>query len=342
MEREDEIAGIGNHYLFGSHGYDSRIGRRWDIDPYSATFPSISPYLFASSNPIFLRDADGNVAVIAAIIAKTIAQMGVAAGTEMIMQMGLNYLFDDNVNSFGAAFESIDWWDVGKAACWGAVSVPGGKYAKAFAEAAADVASTFVKKTIDGESYSTSDVGGALMLGFVSELTADKFIELLSNKKARAKLVSLIGEDNFNKLSKKYGDPDLELARGAFSGGIQNRKKLEKYALATKYKGYKNANVELRENNPTYGLFQGNIYVAIDNVVDVTSTAATKISPSQFKKKMTALSGLRGLNSSSERILQIYVPKGKYTSEQLNDLRKKLDAHGKSLDNKVQVSIDEV
>ena len=39
--------------------YDSRTGRRWNVDP--VVIPSISPYLSFGSNPIFFKDLLGNI-----------------------------------------------------------------------------------------------------------------------------------------------------------------------------------------------------------------------------------------------------------------------------------------
>ena len=57
-EKNDEIA-PGN-YDFGGNGLDTRLGRRWNIDPMSGKHPDKSPYSFAANNPIYYVDKDGN------------------------------------------------------------------------------------------------------------------------------------------------------------------------------------------------------------------------------------------------------------------------------------------
>jgi hypothetical protein len=44
---------------FGDYGYDSRIGRRWNIDPMISEMPYLSSYVFCSNSPISKLDPDG-------------------------------------------------------------------------------------------------------------------------------------------------------------------------------------------------------------------------------------------------------------------------------------------
>jgi hypothetical protein len=57
-EKNDEINA--DHYDFGGNGLDTRLGRRWNIDPMSGKHPDKSPYSFAADNPIYYVDKDGN------------------------------------------------------------------------------------------------------------------------------------------------------------------------------------------------------------------------------------------------------------------------------------------
>ena len=59
MERDDELAGIGEFYDFGARIYDSRVGRWLARDPLEATYPHVGHYIFALNNPIFYLDPDG-------------------------------------------------------------------------------------------------------------------------------------------------------------------------------------------------------------------------------------------------------------------------------------------
>jgi RHS repeat-associated protein len=58
-EKDDELKGEGNSYDFGARIYDPRIGRFLSIDPKSANYVSVSPYHFASNNPIYFIDSKG-------------------------------------------------------------------------------------------------------------------------------------------------------------------------------------------------------------------------------------------------------------------------------------------
>ena len=60
QEKTDEIAGTGNHNTALFWEYDTRTGRRWNIDPMMKTWES--PYLSFSGNPIWFNDPLGNSA----------------------------------------------------------------------------------------------------------------------------------------------------------------------------------------------------------------------------------------------------------------------------------------
>lgn len=47
------------HTTYKFREYDTRFGRFWSVDPYTAKFPMLSPYQFASLNPIKYVDLDG-------------------------------------------------------------------------------------------------------------------------------------------------------------------------------------------------------------------------------------------------------------------------------------------
>jgi len=57
QEKDDEVKGEGNHYDFGGYGLDTRIGRRWSLDPIDPTFES--RYVVYRNNPNYFIDPDG-------------------------------------------------------------------------------------------------------------------------------------------------------------------------------------------------------------------------------------------------------------------------------------------
>ena len=57
QEMDDEVAGKGNSYTAEFWQYDSRLGRRWNIDPIFKEHES--PYACFANNPIWFSDPDG-------------------------------------------------------------------------------------------------------------------------------------------------------------------------------------------------------------------------------------------------------------------------------------------
>jgi len=58
--KDNEWAGIGNHYTTFFREYDSRIGRWLSPDPAMAKYPGWSPYVFNFNNPILINDPLGD------------------------------------------------------------------------------------------------------------------------------------------------------------------------------------------------------------------------------------------------------------------------------------------
>lgn len=58
QEKTDEIAGLGNHNTAMYWEYDTRLGRRWNVDPVPQIF--LSDYSVLSLNPIHNIDPNGN------------------------------------------------------------------------------------------------------------------------------------------------------------------------------------------------------------------------------------------------------------------------------------------
>lgn len=62
MENDNEVKGEGNQLDFGARVFDSRTGRFLSVDPLIASYPDISPYLYAANNPIVFLDVEGKAA----------------------------------------------------------------------------------------------------------------------------------------------------------------------------------------------------------------------------------------------------------------------------------------
>ncbi|GAL85765.1 RHS repeat-associated core domain-containing protein [Sporocytophaga myxococcoides] len=189
-EKDDEISGSGNHLSFGDYGYDPRLGRRWNVDPMASRMPGTSPYSFGYNNPIILKDPDGSLPILPFLL-----KAGAAGATDMMLQVGMNYLLNDDVETIGQAFKTVDWYDVGISAAQGALpwSIPGGKYTKAAAAATSDVLINASKAAIKGEAYSIEDATADFFIGFLAQLSSEQVEELLSSKKAQEKIQLLLG-----------------------------------------------------------------------------------------------------------------------------------------------------
>lgn len=58
-ENDNEIMGEGNFEDYGMRMYNPRIGRFFNVDPLTKSYPELTPYQFASNTPIQAMDLDG-------------------------------------------------------------------------------------------------------------------------------------------------------------------------------------------------------------------------------------------------------------------------------------------
>jgi YD repeat-containing protein len=58
QEKDNEISGNGNSYTATYWEYDTRLGKRWNVDP--VVKPWMSPYAAFSNNPLIMVDPEGN------------------------------------------------------------------------------------------------------------------------------------------------------------------------------------------------------------------------------------------------------------------------------------------
>ncbi|MDI9318910.1 MAG: RHS repeat-associated core domain-containing protein [Phycisphaerales bacterium] len=59
QEKDNEAKGIGNSINYEARIQDTRLGRFLSVDPLTSKFPMLTPYQFASNNPIWMVDMDG-------------------------------------------------------------------------------------------------------------------------------------------------------------------------------------------------------------------------------------------------------------------------------------------
>lgn len=147
QENSNEIAGTGNHYTAEFWEYDTRLGRRWNLDPKPTI--GISQYSTFNGNPIWFNDLHGDSV---GPIANRIWGGLRAVGGVMEMAVG------------GAGGTATSWTGVG-AVLGGAAVVHG-----------ADVASAGFTQLITGEEATTFTQRGiskGLQFTGVSKTTSD-------------------------------------------------------------------------------------------------------------------------------------------------------------------------
>jgi RHS repeat-associated protein len=105
QEKDDEVSGSGNSNTAAYWQYDTRLGRRWNVDPVIK--PWESPYACFSNNPIFYNDPKGLTAgdptKKAARQEKRAARKGARKGTAAGRVND-----DDNCNKKGDWFRTDD------------------------------------------------------------------------------------------------------------------------------------------------------------------------------------------------------------------------------------------
>ena len=94
QQKDNEVAGIGNHLDFKFRGYDSRLGKFWSVDPLSSSYPWNSNYAFAENRVIDGKDLEGREFGIANWCARS---AGMTTATEQNIKLSISdYTMDPN------------------------------------------------------------------------------------------------------------------------------------------------------------------------------------------------------------------------------------------------------
>ena len=298
----DEETGM---YYYGARYYDPRLSLWISTDPMEEKMPNYSTYCYTVNNPVYYIDPSGQIPI-APII--WWAGKRVVAGAIVDISVQLLQEWIENGGSIEDSWNRLDinWIQVTSSAGENLIK---GKYTAAALSAGIDM-TTYI--------FQNGTWDGALMqagFGALSSIVGDKLASIFA---------------------RKVGDISIT-AKQIFSGGLENRKLAEGFAIAHKYKGYKNANVEIRNNNPIFDLYDDNS----GNIVDVTTTNAKNLlssTPNLYRK----LRRLSSVGNCNKRILQIYVEKGRYSSQEIGDLRTKLHNYIRNNNLNVDVSIDQI
>ncbi|CAF3303863.1 unnamed protein product [Rotaria socialis] len=139
QEKTDEIAGAGNHTTALFWEYDTRSGRRWNLDPKPQV--SISDYAVNGNNPILNNDPNGDWCIPCLTAgAGALIGAGVEAGTQLYQTGKIN-----------------NWKAVGGAAVQGAVT--------GFAAGATGGASLFSTIAVSGAANALGGAASNAMQG---------------------------------------------------------------------------------------------------------------------------------------------------------------------------------
>lgn len=99
--KTNEWAGVGNHTTALYWEYDSRTGRRANIDPQWEKRLSVSPYATNADNPICYVDVNGDFGVVEGLVGFATGAIG-----DLVNQIG------SNIGSGDKALKGIDWANV--------------------------------------------------------------------------------------------------------------------------------------------------------------------------------------------------------------------------------------
>ncbi len=154
QEKSEENCGCGNTYSAQFWEYDSRTGRRYNVDPVEDI--GISPYATNRNNPILYNDPEGDCPFCPFLFGAF-----VGAVTEIVEQTVGN--ITDNIskgNSWNdGLFEKIDWADVGTSSLQGGLmTLPGvGVGAKVISEGVGNYVKSATDVTIEAGQKNVFD-----------------------------------------------------------------------------------------------------------------------------------------------------------------------------------------
>ncbi len=186
-----------NKYDYSTRIYDPQIGRFLGPDDLEGIMPQISTYSFASNNPIVLVDSDGECPLIPLLL-----KAAANGAADMMLQVAMNYFFDDKVTTFEQAVDKIDWLQVTRSAAEGLIpwKTPGGRLGRAAGTAVGDVIQDFARHKLDGKEYTDEQALKTFMMGILSDLAGGGMGELVAKygtKKVQKVLKQLGLDEHF-------------------------------------------------------------------------------------------------------------------------------------------------
>lgn len=217
-----------NWYDYKARNYQPDLGRWFNVDPMATIMPAMSPYAYSFNSPIQYKDKDGAIPIIPLLL-----KAGANGAADMLLQVTMNYYFDDKVTTISAAFDDVNWWQVSRSAAEGLIPwrTPGGRLGRAAGTGAGDV---LVNAISQGSNYSKEQALKDFALGFIGDLAGGGIGELVT--KYGVKGVA----NGLRKMGFDYSDiKKLTGISGRYSGKLSktNIKDDAADALATKLNG---------------------------------------------------------------------------------------------------------
>jgi RHS repeat-associated protein len=102
-ENDNEIKGTGNQQDYGMRIYDPRLGRFLSVDPLTKDYPTLTPFQFASNNPIEGVDMDG-----LEYLSSKVSRLEFTWGK---LLMKIENFHNVNINKFEAANNNPNNWN---------------------------------------------------------------------------------------------------------------------------------------------------------------------------------------------------------------------------------------
>ena len=163
-----------NWYDYGARQYQPDLGRWISIDPMAEKMPMVSSYAYSFNNPTLYQDKDGAIPIIPLLI-----KAGANGASDMMLQVVMNYYFDDKATSLQEAFNQVNWWQVGRSSAEGLIPwrTPGGRLGKAAVTAIGDV---LVNALHEGSNYTQAQALQDFAVGFIGDLAGGGIGELIS------------------------------------------------------------------------------------------------------------------------------------------------------------------
>ncbi len=105
-ENDNEVKGAGNQQDYGMRIYDPRLGRFLSVDPITKSYPMLTPYQFASNEPISGIDLDG-----LEYLNSNTARIEVVRG---IVKLKMSNMHNITRNTFENANNNPKYWKAGQ------------------------------------------------------------------------------------------------------------------------------------------------------------------------------------------------------------------------------------